>query len=165
MIFFSRNNVTYTIRPTNLRLDSNYQYYYISWFRSILLFFIPLILLSGLNGKIIYQLHGSDDSLTSNRVSFLLLTTLVIITVKISTCYEYITYFKIQVVVKCKLIVILVLLLFNEANLHILWNRKTYLEPKQNLLQDFNLDLYGFFFQIIGLQNQLGEKVLLKAKK
>ena len=77
---FFRNNST-IIEPTNLRLDSNYQYYYISWFRSITLAFVPFVLLLVLNGKIISTLHGSETGnvmvITSTRVSTIFLLHLI----------------------------------------------------------------------------------------
>ena len=77
---FFRNNST-IIEPTNLRLDSNYQYYYISWFRSITLAFVPFVLLLVLNGKIISTLHGSETGnvmvITSTRVSAIFLLHLI----------------------------------------------------------------------------------------
>ena len=63
----SSTNHTYKIQPTDLRLDPDYQYYYISWARAILLAFIPFLLLSILNGKIIYQLRKTEVHLS--RVS------------------------------------------------------------------------------------------------
>ena len=63
----SSTNHTYKIQATDLRLDPDYQYYYISWARAIFLAFIPFLLLSILNGKIIYQLRKTEVHLS--RVS------------------------------------------------------------------------------------------------
>ena len=62
-----RNNVTY-IEPAELRLNRDYQYYYLSWTRAILLAFIPFVLLLILNGKIICNLRHSQNPISS-RVS------------------------------------------------------------------------------------------------
>ena len=63
---FSTNRTN--IKPTELRMNENYQHYYLGWSRSILLAFIPFLLLSILNGKIIFQLQKSkNDPIT--RVS------------------------------------------------------------------------------------------------
>ena len=63
----SSTNHTYKIQATDLRLDPDYQYYYISWARAILLAFIPFLLLSMLNGKIIYQLRKTEVHLSRVR--------------------------------------------------------------------------------------------------
>ena len=64
------SNRTYIIKPTDLRMNENYQYYYISWARAILLAFIPFLLLLILNGKIIINLRKVEN-IPLSRVSIL----------------------------------------------------------------------------------------------
>ena len=72
---FSTNRTS--IKPTELRMNENYQHYYLGWSRSILLAFIPFLLLSILNGKIIFQLQKSkNDPIT--RVSIFSLQCIVL---------------------------------------------------------------------------------------
>ena len=56
------------VEPTELRLNPDYQYYYFSWTRAILLAIVPFLLLLILNSKIIFQLRKSEN-LSSSRVS------------------------------------------------------------------------------------------------
>ena len=58
------------IVPTKMRLNDNYQLYYISWFRAMVTAFIPFILLLILNGKIIYQMRKTK-TLIINRVNWI----------------------------------------------------------------------------------------------
>ena len=67
MTHILRFNKTF-IEPTELRMDPNYQYYYLSWTRAILLALIPFVLLLILNGKIICQLKKSENISSSARV-------------------------------------------------------------------------------------------------
>jgi hypothetical protein len=57
-----------TIEPTELRLNPDYELYYINWFRTIMNAFLPFLLLAFLNGRIIYQFRVSTK-ISSNRVS------------------------------------------------------------------------------------------------
>ena len=59
-------NLTY-IEPTELRMDKDYQIYYINWIRAILSAFIPFLLLAILNGKIIWQMKKAEE-IVSTRV-------------------------------------------------------------------------------------------------
>ena len=68
--FIFSSNRTYIIKPTDLRMNENYQYYYISWARAILLAFIPFLLLLILNGKIIINLRKVEN-IPLSRVSIL----------------------------------------------------------------------------------------------
>ena len=56
------------IEPTELRLDEDYELYYINWCRTVLNAFVPFLLLAFLNGRIIYQLKVSTN-LSATRVS------------------------------------------------------------------------------------------------
>ena len=48
------------IQPTELRLDADYQYYYINWIRTTLTAILPFILLTFLNGRIIFEIRKAE---------------------------------------------------------------------------------------------------------
>jgi len=62
------DNTTF-IEPTELRLNEIYQFYYINWARTILHAFLPFVLLSALNGRIIHQIWraGKIAKASSNQ--------------------------------------------------------------------------------------------------
>ena len=69
---FCRFNMTVVenitiIRASNLRMDSNYINFYINWFRTFFLGFVPFILLAVFNGRIIHKMRQSKQ-IMSNRV-------------------------------------------------------------------------------------------------
>ena len=67
VFYYCRANQT-MIEPTELRLDEDYELYYINWCRTVLNAFVPFLLLAFLNGRIIYQLKVSTN-LSATRVS------------------------------------------------------------------------------------------------
>ncbi len=55
-----REDNTTFIEPTEIRLDSAYQMYYINWTRTVLHAFLPFVMLAVLNGRIIHQMWKAE---------------------------------------------------------------------------------------------------------
>jgi hypothetical protein len=70
--FFSSPNST-IIEPTELRMDPDYEFYYINWTRAIISALIPFLLLAILNGKIIWQMHKAEIIVSSRVRSYFIL--------------------------------------------------------------------------------------------
>ena len=68
-IYFRTTNSSHIVQPTAMRMNKEYQHYYIYWFRSLATGFVPFILLAVLNGKIIHKMkQNKQKQVMSNRV-------------------------------------------------------------------------------------------------
>ncbi|XP_059088074.1 FMRFamide receptor-like isoform X2 [Tigriopus californicus] len=63
--FVRSDNETY-IEPTEMRLDADYQFYYINWTRMTLTAFLPFVLLAFLNSRIIFEIRKAEKLSSQN---------------------------------------------------------------------------------------------------